>query len=252
MREASLLELVNKDLDGVATAKEVARLKEILARDEEARKVAESLRAVARELASVKRAVPPPTLRPAVLRSLAAPPARSQPGWWRLPWMTWKPSLVFAGGAVAGVLLCLLGWWLVVPGSPDERDLVGSLTFHTRPFTAASVRDFSEGSLRATVASAWKDGEAIVRIRLDVPAGAVVSLLYDRAEASVLALDVPPGMPGEIRLAEGEISVRGVAQGEVGVLFSGKGKILPGIRVRLADITGKERESPLEGGSSPR
>jgi hypothetical protein len=253
MLEESVLELINKQLDGEASAEEAAQLREILAQNSEARTMAEDLRALARELASVNRAVPPPTLQPAVLRSLAALQDGARVGglgaslrnFTRAAW-NWKPSFVFAGGAAAGLLLCVVGWWLISPGSVDERDLVGSLAFRGTLFPAASVREFTEGPLRASIASARRDGEAIVRIHLDVPPGTVVSFLYNGKEASIKAIDVPPGAQGEILLEEGEIIVKGVATGQVGVLFGGKGEILAGMRVRLADGHGGEWVLPVE------
>ena len=253
MLDESVRALIHKDLDGMASAEESARLREILAQNAEARAMAEDLQALARELASVERAVPPPTLRPAVLRSLASLPARGREGWWErllqsLRHAAWdmKPSLVFAGGAAAGLILCLAGWWLMAPGGVDERDLAGSLAFRHADFPETTMQEFSEGPLHASIRSARRSGEAFVRVRLDVPSGTVISFLYDRNKASVLALEVPGGAKAEILPEEGRVIVRGAVSGDVGVLFSGKGEILPGIQVRLANGLGTEWVLPAE------
>jgi hypothetical protein len=254
MLEDSVLALINKDLDGLASADESARLREILAGNKEAQKFAEDLRGLARGLADVERAVPPATLRPAVMRSIAAASAGVQAGrgdsflrnLLRVPGSL-RPAMVFAGGVAAGLVLFALGRWVMVPGSLDENDLAGSLAVRGLEFSAGKALEFREGDMRASIRSGGGSGHAIVRVKLDVPSGTAVVLVYGQADGYVEALDVPKGQQAQVSLEQGRVVITGVSSGEVGILLGGKGEILAGVRLRLSDGRGGEWDIPLEG-----
>jgi hypothetical protein len=72
MIEQSILELINKDIDGVCTPEESSRLQEILRTNPEAGKLHEDLRLLAVTLQKMPVAEPPRSLKPAILRSLEA------------------------------------------------------------------------------------------------------------------------------------------------------------------------------------
>jgi hypothetical protein len=254
MVKESIIALINKDLDGMASAEESARLREICAGNEEARKLAEDLRALAHGLATMERTVPPPTLRPAVMRSLAAVPARTHshvrdsflrdlvraPG-------RWRPAVVFAVGVAAGLVLFAVGSRVVLPGSLDEGDLVGSLAVHGSTFSMGKVVEFRNGDAYASVQTGAGSNHAIARIRLDVPPGTMVVLAYSDANGYVETLDVAKAKLAEITLEQGRVVMTGISSGEVGILFGGKKEILAGARLMLSDGHGGEWVVALDG-----
>ncbi len=251
MLEASILELINRDLDGLASAEESARLRQILAENEEARKFSEDLRALSRGLAAVGRAVPPPTLRPAIMRSITGTEvARRQRGRSLLPRFlsgSLRHVPVFAGGVIAGLLLFALGSRLMAPGRIDENDLVGSLAVHGSTFSVGKVVEFKNGDVHAFVQTGVGSGQAIVRIRLDVPPGTLVVLAYPGEGGHVETVDVAKANQAEISLEQGRVVVKGLSSGEVGILFGGNADVLAGARLLFSDGYGGEWGIPLEG-----
>jgi len=254
MLEESIIALINKDLDGMASTEESARLRQICAENNEARRFAEDLRALARGLAGVERAVPPSTLRPAVMRSIASMPARahsrSRNSFLRsllpVPGVR-RQAMVFVSGLAAGLVLYAVGSRLVSLGNLSENDLVGSLAVPGSTFSAGKVVEFRNGDVHASVQTGGGAAHAIVRIRLDVPPGTVVVLAYANAGGYVETVDVAKAKQAEISLEQGRVVMKGVSSGEVGILFAVKEEILVGARLLLSDGHGEEWDIPLEG-----
>jgi hypothetical protein len=254
MLEKSVIELINRDLDGVASAEEQARLRHFYAENEEARRLAEDLRALSRGLAECTRAVPPPTLKPAVMRSLEGKKAAVHSRLWRwnpaelisVP-RNLRPALLFAGGLAAGMILFAVVSRLIPPRSLDENDLVGSLAVHGSTFSAGRVADFRNGEMHASVRTGAGSGQTILRIGLDVPPGTLVVLAYNPAGGHVEGVDVAKAGLAEISLERGRVVLQGISTGEVGVLLSGRPEVLAGARLLFSDGRGGTWEIPLEG-----
>jgi hypothetical protein len=254
MLDKSVIGLINSDLDGMASAEERDRLRQIFAENPEARKYAEQLRALSRGLAEIDRAVAPPTLRPAIMRSLLEPstasrresrgPARGFS--LRMP-LGLKPVLVFAAGLAAGLVLFAVGTRVMAPGGMDEKDLVGSLAIHGAAFSVGKPVEFSSGDMHAFVQTGIGINQAIVRVRLDIPPGTLVVLAYVERGGHVETVDVGKADRAQISLEQGRVVVQGVSSGEVGILFSGNPEVLSGARLLLSDGYGGEWSIPLEG-----
>ncbi len=254
MLDKSIIALINSDLDGVASAAEKERLRRVCAENAEARKYAEELRALSRGLSEVNRGVPPPTLRPAIMRSIAERSAAARRGSQsifrgfslRMP-LRLKPALVFAAGVAAGLVLFAVGTRVVAPGGMDEKDLVGSLAIHGTGFSIGRPVEFSNGDLHAMVQTGTGIGQTIVRVRLNVPPGTLVVLAYADRGGHVETVDVGKADRAQISLEQGRVVVQGVSSGEVGILFSGDAQVLFGARLLLSDGYGGEWGIPLEG-----
>lgn len=253
MLDKSIVALINSDLDGVASSEERERLRRICAENAEARKYAEDLRALSRGLSEVGRGVPPPTLRPAILRSIAersGASVREGRGLFRgfslrMP-LGLKPALVFAGGVAAGLVLFAVGTRVMAPGGMDEKDLVGSLAIHSTAFSIGKPVEFSNGDLHAMVQTGTGVGQTIVRLRLNVPPGTMVVLAYAERGGHVETVDVGKADRAQISLEQGRVVVQGVSSGEVGILFSGDSGVLSGARLLLSGGYGGEWGVPLE------
>lgn len=254
MLDKSIIALINSDLDGVASAEEGERLRRICAENPEARKYVEELRALSRGLAEVTRGVPPPALRPAIMRSIAGRTAASRResqslfrGFsLRMP-LSLKPALVFAAGVAAGLVLFAVGTRVMAPGGMDEKDLVGSLAIHGTAFSIGKPVEFSNGELHAMVQTGIGAGQTIVRVRLNVPPGTLVVLAYAEGGGHVETVDVGKADRAQISLEQGRVVVQGVSSGEVGILFRGNAEVLSGARLLLSDGYGGEWGIPLEG-----
>jgi hypothetical protein len=253
MLEKSLIELINKDLDGLASAEEQGRLRQFYAENEEVRKLSEDLRALSRGLAASGRAVPPPTLKPAVMRSLEGQEATVHSrGWrWNLAELlgvrpTLRPAMLFVGGLAAGLVLFAVGSRVISTGSLDANDLVGSLAVHGSSFSVGKIADFSNGEMHASVRTGAASGQIILRVGLDVPPGTLIVLAYSPISGHVESVDVAKAGLVEISLEQGRVALQGISTGEVGILFSGKPEVLAGARLLLSDGHGKEWEIPLE------
>lgn len=253
MLDKSIVALINSDLDGVASPGDRARLERILAENKEARKYADDLCALTRGLAAVERGVVPPTLRPAIMRSITGTPAAARrKGYHPFGEIAWrvegnlKSALVFAGGMVAGLLLFAVGSRVMAPGSIEEKDLVGSLAVHGSTFSAGRIVEFNNGDLHASVQAGMGTGQTIVRIRLDVPPGTLTVLTYADGNGHVETVDVQKANRAQISLEQGRIVVQGVSSGEVGILFRGNAEVLAGARLLFSDGYGGEWGIPLE------
>ncbi len=254
MLDKSIIALINSDLDGVASAEERERLRRICDKDPEARKYAEELQALSRGLAQVERGVPPPTLRPSIMRTIlerSTAPRRESRGLirgfsLRMPFGL-RPALVFAAGVGAGLVLFAVGVRVMAPGGMDEKDLVGSLAIHGAAFSVGKPVEFSNGDLHASVQTGIGIGQAIVRVRLNVPSGTLVVLAYAERGGHVERVDVGKADRAQISLEQGRVVVQGVSSGEVGILFSGNAEVLSGARLLLSDGYGGEWGIPLEG-----
>lgn len=257
MLDKSIIALINSDLDGAASAEEKARLRQICDKDPEARKYARELQALSRGLAEIDRAVPPPTLRHAVMRSIAERPAASHresrvlsPRFsLRMP-LSLKHSLIFAGGVAAGLILFAVGSRVMRPGGMDEKDLVGSLAVHGSAFSVGTPVEFENGDLHAFVQTGIGIDQAIVRVRLNVPPGTLMVLAYPDRAGHVETVDLGKAERAQISLEQGRVVVQGVSSGEVGILFSGNAEVLSGARLLLSDGYGGEWGIPLEGAKS--
>jgi hypothetical protein len=258
MLEKSVVELINKDLDGLASAEDQPRLRQLYAESEEARRFAEDLRALSRGLATSGRAVPPPTLKPAVMRSLetAKRTVRSHRWSWNPAELlgvsrNLRPAMLFVSGLAVGLVLFAAGSRLISPGNLDENDLVGSLAVHGSSFSVGKAADFRSGEMHASVRTGAGSGQTILRIGLDVPPGTLTVLVYNPTGGHVEGVDVAKAGLAEISLEQGRVVLRGISTGEVGILLSGRPEVLAGARLLFSDGHGGAWEIPLEG-SLPR
>jgi hypothetical protein len=182
MIDRSIVELIHRDVDGVISPEESARLQRILASDAEARKLADDLRALVRGFAAMAPQEPPATLKPAILRSLASREARTRLSAGLETWrgmFTLRPILTFAGGAVAGILLFAAISGIVGQPGTHEQDLVGTMVpvESNEVFTPGEKRSFIVAGVKGTIETRYSGKFFLVRVRLDSPT-AVVAVLW--------------------------------------------------------------------------
>jgi anti-sigma factor RsiW len=180
------LELIHREIDGEMTAEESARVRELLATDDEAQRCHDELRILADHLDHVERVAPPPDLRANILRSIrrAARTERRIPfGGLRNLVDRLRPGhgYAFATGLAAGIAL------LAFVSADRMRGLDDSL---------------ASGSLVRPAPSAT--AEIVDRIQLE--SAGTRSVVVARREAGTvwLELEVDSGEAVEIELAPGD------------------------------------------------
>lgn len=154
MVEEKYIELINKEIDGVNSPKEAARLKEYLARNPEAQNLYNNLVALANRLKHVKEIEPSPNLKRNVLSSIQLNRYATKEK--KYAWsgirdfvqalfgvpsykVNFKYAYVFALGLMAGVLIfSLLSDTSHQPAAIDNSDLYGAIILRG---TSGSFKD---------------------------------------------------------------------------------------------------------------
>jgi len=232
MIDEKYLELINKEIDGVNSPAESARLKAYLAQDAAAQRLYRSLEATANLLQRVKDDVKPPaTLKPHVLRLIesrrGAIKARMnvkhevssllhslvrRP----LHGFDFRFAYVFASGLVAGGLVLYL---LIGQGARQDtlrdQDLFGAMVSHSsagRLATSDSAAFSFDGGHAVTILR----GDAtslVVEVRLSSRESIDAALAYDESEFGFSTIRRTSGSP-EGPIAVGENVVHLASHGE--------------------------------------
>lgn len=134
--EQKIVELIQREIDGLNSPEESAELQAIVAKDPQVRKIYDELRAVADTLEQAEQLEPPAHLKAAILSALPkrkeAPAASKGVLQWLAGFLPRQPrfqiSLAFAGGLAAGLLLFALFASEALRQSPsDVADYYGTL-----------------------------------------------------------------------------------------------------------------------------
>jgi hypothetical protein len=217
-KDRELHELMNAEMDGVATARESARLRSILETHPEARSEFERLKGVVATLEHLDMEEPPASLKQNILRSVRAnaAPASERTGWVAsiASWMSGgagpRQAYSFAAGAALGVLVfaVLTGNLMSRPGS-DSRSWTGTMlpVRGAESYRVISSRTFTlpHGSVLAQTLSG-RDGFAL-RLTSDVPVGTELTLTYEPSDWDVASLSQET-TGNDVLLGTGRLSVR--------------------------------------------
>lgn len=208
---SELQALIQADIDGVATDKERAKLRELLANDAEARAEHQRLCELRAFLGTIQPEQPPTQLLSQVMRRIRTESAAApEGGFLRKIFGSWpggRVALPYAYAAAAGVAVGVLGYHLVVVGSSFghdalERDAVATI--------GSAPAGLETGRLALT-AGAFK-GSATLRqldetlaIDLDLPAQGLldVSLAYDPAAVKIIGISNKTDGDNRVAMADG-------------------------------------------------
>jgi len=217
-KDRELQQLMNAEMDGVATARESARLRSILETRPDARSQFERLRGVVTALEHLEMEEPPASLKQDVLRAVRtnAAPAPEPSGWiaslaaWMSGGFVARQAFSFAAGAALGVLVfaILTGNPMSRPGG-DFRSWTGAMlplrgadsyrVIGSREFTLA------RGSVLAQTLSG-RDGFAL-RLASDAPVGTEVAVTFEPGDWDAVSLK-QEAAGNEVMLGTGRLSVR--------------------------------------------
>lgn len=217
-KDRELQDLMNAEVDGVATAQESARLRSILETQPGARSEFERLKGVVAALEHLEMEEPPASLKQDVLRSVrtSAAPARERNGWaasiasWMRGGAGPRQAYSFAAGAALGVLVfaLLTGNLMSRPGL-DSRSWTGAMLpiRGTDSYRVVSSRAFTlaQGSVLAEALSTRRG--LAVRLTSDVPVGTELTLTYQPGDWDVVSVHQET-TGNEVMLGTGRLSVR--------------------------------------------
>lgn len=244
-----LQELIQADVDGVASATDRTRLDLLLATDPVAREEHARLLRLRDLLSGIPPVPPPPELAANVMRRVRAERAPAGGGIARRlfgPWPSVRIAIPYAYAAAAGAAVAILGYHVLSGGGPlgpdgIEREAaatIGSVPLGVETGRMALVADGVSGS--ATLRSL--DGN--VAIDIELPAGAPldVSVDYDPGAVKFLGISNRTGGLEEISVAGGTVrwaqsqpqrvtvflAPRAAAPSQLTVRFAGAGGIAGG------------------------
>jgi hypothetical protein len=232
MIDQAILDLINKQIDGVCTPEESSRLQEILRTDPEAKKMHGDLQFLTEQMDSLSPAEPPRTLKPAILRALDARHrphhAKTAAAGWFAGWNV-RPVLAAAGGAIAGIALYVVISSAIAPSGVSDVDLSGTLILHgsNASFTPGPALQVRNGETSATIETNYSDGLCLLRLRVDSPAGVSATLRIDPETVRLEAVR-PIGNPAAaISVRTGEVHMDHALSGGLAVLVAVTSSPLP-------------------------
>lgn len=198
-------ELINKEIDGVATPEETAALQAELASDDEAQGYYRDLQKLSGMLDAVPMVDPPPGLKPEIMRQVRARAAhRHREGWLRgfLRGFSLRPrpayALSFASGLAMGVLVFALLSGGLTPPHMDRSRATGTLAPLPAP-TELSVIDraqIAERGFRGVATTRAGDGR--VMAELELSAGGKITAVVEFDPDQLRPLGVEPGTSARI------------------------------------------------------
>lgn len=207
-----LSELIQADIDGVASEADRARLQALLAADPAAREEHRRLLALRNLLGTIPPVAPPAPLRADIMRAVRTERARARGGLLRKLFPSWeggRSALPYAYAMAAGAALGLLGLHFWNGGAtlgPDavERDAAATI--------GASVAGTEAG--RISLHAGGVDGAAVLRsidgnlaLEVDFPAEGVVDvrLAFDPAAVRFVGVSNRTGGVDRLEMADGTV-----------------------------------------------
>jgi hypothetical protein len=226
----------------VASSEETARLKSVLATNPEAQRLFEEMQALANAMSEVQHVDPPPTLKPAIMRSLEASNSQRIRATGRVSILQslkgsflWNPGYAFAGGLAVGLLLLFLTSNLLTRQPIGDSELTGTLVLHGQVpgFTPGEAIEINRGNVKGTVETQLGSGICLVRLQIEAPEGVTVSIRTDPARVHLDAIR-PSSEPGaRLTVHEGELTLVGATGGSFVALFGGNGQSIPPAQIRI-------------------
>jgi len=245
-------DLIQAEIDGVATPDERQALAAWAERDASVREQLHEMRGLLDLLSRVERVAPPVDLASGVMRAIriskgtsaTTPLARL-----RALWPSGRTALPFAYAAAAGAAACFLALRALSGGAPagswvGEADVVGTMMAPSGnpighlDLAAAGVQ--GEASLRKA------GGSLVIEIGIESPESVEVGVRFDPKDATVLG--VAGGANGLLKLdvTEGAVSFSQRSGQHVRVLVSPRGGAPTRVAIELTGAGGERAHGTLD------
>jgi hypothetical protein len=242
MISKDIIDLVNKEIDGVASSEEAARLKSVLATDPEVQKLLEEMQALAHAMLTVKGVQPPPTLKPAIVRSLEDLNSRRIPSTRRPSILhafkgsfLWKPGYAFACGLALGLLLFFLTTNLLTHQSIGDSELTGTLVLHGQVpgFAPGEAIAINRDNVKGSIETHFGSNVCLVRLRMEAPEEVTVSIRTDPARVHLDAIRPASESGVHLTVGNGELTLIGTKGGAIVALFAGNEHPIPPAQIKI-------------------
>jgi hypothetical protein len=245
------IDLANRDIDGVTTPEEHARLLAMMDSNEDLRKLHQDLQRLSTTLSGVEGKEAPPGLKHSIMRELQAPQASPV----RIPlvervvnagriWWSWQRGLIFAGGVVAGLLVFAIGASIFQSSSIRENDLAGTLSIRgsAGDFTDAASFGISEGASQGVITASYGRELCLLRVTFRAPGVSQTELSYDAAAVQLSAIRPSSDIASRLEILPGKITVSGGPVSDLVAVFSTHSSAQAVVRVRVTGIDGAVAE----------
>jgi hypothetical protein len=245
------IDLANRDIDGVTTPEEHARLLALMDSNEDLRKLHQDLQRLSATLSRVEAKEAPPALKHTIMQELQ----HSQASVVQLPliervvtagriWWNWQKGLIFAGGVVAGLLIFAVGASLFQSSSVRENDLAGTLSLRgsAGDFTEATSFDISGGASQGVVTASYGRELCLLRVTLRSPGVSQTELSYDEGSVQLSAIRPSSEIASRLEIQPGKITVSGGLVKDLVAVFSTHAITQAVVRVKVTGVDGTVTE----------
>jgi hypothetical protein len=224
MVEKSVVDLIQRDLDGTLSPEEKLRLEREIASSPDSRRMHEELRAVKDVLGCIDEVNPPPTLKPSILREIQrrSAPVRARQS--VLAPFRARPAVGYAVAVAGGIMVGIIGFALFssLPANLDRNDVVGTLS------VGGSVKGMTRGpelgitgeGVRGTVRTESSKDFELIHCSLESERPAEMVITFDPAKSGVVAIRNDQTKGTSILSREGEVRLSGVKGVHSTVLLS--------------------------------
>lgn len=237
MLEKKVLDLLNQELDGVNSDKEHETVQKILQKKPEARKYLEDLQEMSLMFRRTKDVPVPPYLKGRILKALRfpkqavavrMPPARSFLQELRTN-LRYRYVYVFAGGAVAGILL-----FAMFSGQPaDSTNLTGTMAAGQPATLAEAKADIKLNEITGTIDARRFTSTVVTDLDLQVPQEVDVILNFDPHRLQFDSFRSIADAQGTLVVLEGQLRLTVSGQHKYQITFTGNPEFRAPLAVRL-------------------
>ncbi len=243
MIDERILELINKDIDGVPLPAERTILEEYRSKSPELADVERELRAVARALDVVHPAEAPATLKSRVMRSIAPTARRESTARSILaPVIEFfrgtsgvRLAYAFSIGILAGITLFALYDGVRHPGSVEPSDVTGTMIIgssggQVQPGPAVSI---TGDRVNGSITTQFTQQIAIVTVRITSPEAVRAEFTYNPAQLAVRAVQRGADSRTDLAVSGSTVEVRSAGVDGYTLYFDRKAQGQSPVRVAL-------------------
>jgi hypothetical protein len=245
------IDLVNRDIDGVTTPEEHARLMVLLQAHEDLRKLHSDLSGLNAGLSGLVREKAPVTLKHSVMRELeravhaprhVSPLQRMLAG--LQTWSNVQKGITLAGGMVAAVLMVAIGVALFQARPFNENDLAGTLSAlgSGGDFSNVTTFDIAGRTTRGTITASYGRDLCVLRLTLTSPGTSQAEVSFDAGSIELKAVRPSSSLASRLDIQSGKIAVSGATVENLVAVFASRSSSQPYVRVKVTDSDGTVSE----------
>ncbi len=242
-----ILDLLNRNIDGVATPKDRLKLEKLVDSDPDIARLYADLRRLAEVLARSTSVDPPPSLKHAIMRNIEISlhsPEESPVvhGFHKViqPFRALQGGRVFALGLVAGILVFAgVESILKTPGS-GEGEMTGTMA--SPALTPGLVKvthiDISQDKLTGAVDVSSSKDVSFLQVRVQGSGSLRAEVSYDPKTLHLNAVQTQGGGSSSTQSSEGRVELVTSSPDELGVFFAHLTGAQSLVRIRVLDAGG--------------